>query len=58
MDEKRRQDERLQVRCTAAEKAQLQEAAESERRNLSNFVLSAALEKARKVLKRKAGEQD
>jgi uncharacterized protein (DUF1778 family) len=52
MEEKRRQDERLQVRCTSEEKATMQAAAELENRNLSNFVVTAAVEKARAVLKK------
>ncbi len=52
MKEARIQDERLQVRCTAEEKATLHAAAKLENRNLSNFVLTAALERARTELKK------
>ena len=51
MLEKRKQDERLQVRCTSDEKKLLQEAADKANRSLSNFVLNAALNEARKVRK-------
>jgi len=48
--EKRLQDERLQIRCSSEEKATLQRAADVERRSLSSFVMAAALEKAEKLL--------
>ena len=53
MKEARIQDERLQVRCTAEEKETLKAAAHLDNRNLSNFVVTAALEAARKLLKTK-----
>ena len=50
MAQNRNQDARLQVRCTAKEKERLKKAAAIERRNLSNFVVASALEKADKLL--------
>ncbi len=41
--------ERLNIRISPAEKAKLKEAAEIDRRNLSNFIISAALEKAEEL---------
>jgi len=55
MAERRKQDDRLQIRCHAEEKETLQKAADIERRSLSNFVLAAALDHARKMLETKAG---
>lgn len=53
MTEKRKQDERLQIRCTAEEKEVLQVAADAENRTLSNYVLTVAVTEARKLLNKK-----
>ncbi len=42
--------ERLNIRISPAEKDKLKRAAEIDRRNLSNFLISAALEKADELL--------
>ena len=44
--------ERLNIRISPDEKEKLRQAADADRRNLSNFIVNAALERADELLKR------
>ncbi len=49
-DEDRKQDARMQIRCSNEDKELLKDAAKKRRRSLSSFVVDAAVEKAERVL--------
>ncbi len=50
-DKSNARSERLNIRISTVEKEKLKQAAEIDRRNLSNFIITSALEKADELLK-------